>query len=188
LGYFRQGGTYDPISKQFYWATGSALFAVDCQTWAMSVINPLLIDQWFGPGTSHSIWKKTKTLGGFKCSTENGWCDGVGFTENQADQVFSGEWTLGAINMLRIFAKEYSDPSFMNEAQHMLDSVNSQLFKSETIDGKPVVGILYANKRYWIPFGWWANSLISTVSTSWTVVVEKNFNPLHLGGEYKIDY
>jgi len=103
-------------------------------------------------------------------------------------QVFSGEWTLGAINMLRVWANEYNDPSFNNEAEYMLNAVKQKLGKSDQIEGHNVTGILYANKRYFIPFGWWANPVISTVSTSWTILADGQFNPFFGGGAYKINY
>jgi len=187
LGFFRQGGYIDS-NDEYHWNEGPDSFAVDCQTWAMSVISPLLIDQWFGAGTSLNIWLTTKKLGGYNYNPVTLLADGVGFTHNEVDQVFSGEWTLGAINMLRIFAEEYSNPLYREEGQHMLNIVKAQLVRSEVIDQQNVIGVLYANKRYWIPFGWWANPVLSTVSTSWTVLVDSEYNPLHLGGEYKVNY
>ena len=41
---------------------------------------------------------------------------------------------------------------------------------------------LYANKRFRIPFGWWANPVPSLASTAWSVMADKNFNPFILGG------
>jgi len=187
LGYFRQGGSYDATGK-FNWATGDHIFSVDCQTWAMSVISPLLIDQWFGVDTSVKIWQTTKRLGGYNCDSSYKLCDGVGFTHNVNDKVFSGEWTLGAINMLRIFHNEYNRPEFAAEAKHMRDAIERDLLKTVEIDKNPVSGILYSNKRYWIPFGWWANPLISTASTGWTVMQDNDFNPFYWGGQYKINY
>jgi len=187
LGYFRQGGSYDKTTGVFNWATGDIAFAVDCQTWAMSVVSPLLIDQWYGAGTSIKVWENTKKLGGYNCQP-GGYCEGLGFTINTADHVFSGEWTLGGINMLRIFATEYNNQAFQTEAKYMRDAIEAQLIAHETIEGTPVTGVLYANKRYWIPFGWWANKLICTVSTAWTVLVDNDYNPFYLGGAYRVNY
>jgi len=183
-GYFLQGLAYDE-NDNFVWRY---TFAVDCQTWALSVLGPLLVDQWLGPRASVAIWENTKKLSGYHCNDQTGYCEGVGYTEDADKDVFSGEWTLGAINMLRIFARDYNDPSFLNEAQFMLDNVNTQLLQNENIDGVPVTGILYSNKRYWIPFGWWANNYLSTASTGWNVLVQSNYNPLHLGGAYTANY
>jgi hypothetical protein len=185
-GYFRQGGSY--YSGQFQWASDGSAFAVDCQTWLMSVVNPILIDIWFGAGTSQTIWKNTKTLGGYKCNPVTGYCAGLGFSHNQVDQVFSGEWSLGGINMLKIFAAEYSNPSFLTEAKYMRDAIETELTSSDTIDGYPVNGVLYAQRRYYIPFGWWANPVLSTASAAWAVMADRDFNPFYLGGAYRVDY
>jgi len=186
IGYFRQGGSYDPISNQFKWATGSSGFAVDCQTWVMSVVNPLLIDQWYGAGTARNIWVMTKKLGGYRYNGNT--ADGLGFSVNNNDQVFSGEWTFGGINMLRIFANIYSDSSFLQEANTMRNNIQTELFEANTVNGKAVTGIRYANKRYFIPFGWWANPILSTASTGWAALIDSNYNPFHLGGQYVVDY
>jgi len=190
LGYFRQGGVYDPTTKVFTWATGPNAFAVDCQTWCMSVINPLLIDQWFGGDASIRIWDKTKELGGFNYNPGTKKADGLGFTYNAADQVLSGEWTLGAVNMLHVFANVYPARAsqYILEASHFLNVIQDRLSMTVTINNKVCQGILYANKRYWIPFGWWANPLPSIASTAWTVMVEHGFNPFFLGGAYITHY
>jgi len=185
--YFRQGGKYDPV-KGFRWATGDALFAVDCQTWLMTVINPLLIDQWYGAGTAIKVWNTTKALGGYKYNRQTGWAEGVGFSINAVDQVFSGEWTLGGINMLRVFSKAFNDASFNHEADYMRAAITRELYTEDIIDGVKTRGVLYANKRYFIPFGWWANPLMSSASTGWTVLVDSAFNPFYLGGQYLSDY
>jgi len=152
------------------------------------VISPLLIDQWFGVGASHNIWQTTKRIGGFNCiHPTTGYCDGVGFTQNP-EQVFSGEWTLGAINMLRIFASEYNNLSYQTEAKFMRDAIENQLIGTATIGSTPVTGVKYSNIRYYIPFGWWANPLLSVASTGWTVFADNDFNPFYLGGAYKVNY
>lgn len=46
------------------------------------------------------------------------------------------------------------------------------------------LAFIYANKRYMIPFGWFANPLPSTTSTSWVIMLHYNFNPFILGGKY----
>jgi len=90
--------------------------------------------------------------------------------------------------MLYIFEKLYNNPSYKTEGDHMLQNVVNQLSLTTSIDGIEVRGIVYASKRYWIPFGWWANRLLSTASTSWTVLLESNYNPFFLGGAYLVDY
>jgi hypothetical protein len=39
------------------------------------------------------------------------------------------------------------------------------------------LGMLYASRRYTIPFGWFANPLPSMASTTWMLMVEKSYNP-----------
>lgn len=46
------------------------------------------------------------------------------------------------------------------------------------------LAFVYASKRYMIPFGWFANPLPSTTSTSWVIMLHYNFNPFKLGGDY----
>lgn len=46
------------------------------------------------------------------------------------------------------------------------------------------LAFVYASKRYMIPFGWFANPLPSTTSTSWAMMLHFNFNPFHVGGDY----
>ncbi|MDP2921698.1 MAG: hypothetical protein Q8O12_04970, partial [Candidatus Omnitrophota bacterium] len=49
---FYQGGIYR--SGKFI---PERAFAVDCQTWAISVLGPEVIDRWFGDGTAYKMWK-----------------------------------------------------------------------------------------------------------------------------------
>jgi len=44
------------------------------------------------------------------------------------------------------------------------------------------IALLYANKRVWIPFGWFANAMPATASSGWAVMVYKCYNPFILGG------
>lgn|GEM_PF-649068 len=46
------------------------------------------------------------------------------------------------------------------------------------------LGYLYASKRYLIPFGWYANPIPSTASTTWAVMLHYNFNPFSVKGDY----
>jgi len=187
LGFFIQGGSYD-VHGNWAWNMGSDNFAVDCQTWTISVIGPTTIDQWFGAGTTANIWVTTKKLGGYNYLIFDGSVQGVGYTYNTVDQVFSGEWSFGAINMLRIIAAITNNSTYANEASSMRDNINAQLTQQGTINNVQVTGINYAQKRYYIPFGWMANAILSTASTGWAVMVDSNFNPFYFGGKYMTDY
>lgn len=50
------------------------------------------------------------------------------------------------------------------------------------------LSFLYASKRYFIPFGWFANPLPSTTSTAWIIMLNYNFNPFTLGGSYEANF
>ena len=41
---------------------------------------------------------------------------------------------------------------------------------------------LYASKRYFIPFGWYANPIPSTCATAWVVMLADRFDPFGYGG------
>lgn len=178
LGYFRQGGTV--VNGQFQW---NKMFAVDCQTWVMSVIGPKKVDSWFGEKAAESIWNTTKKIGGYHYSWD-GSVDGLGFSDNSDAQCFSGEWTAGAINMLRIFTAELGDPKYAKEGDYIRSQIESYLTESQTINGVNCKAVKYANKRYFIPFGWWANPLDCIASTTWAAMLDSKFNPFFLGGHY----
>ena len=46
------------------------------------------------------------------------------------------------------------------------------------------LAFVYASKRYFIPFGWFANPIPSVTSTSWVMMLDQNFNPFKIGGDY----
>jgi len=187
LGFFVQGGTFDS-NGNWNWNTGSSDFAVDCQTWTLSVLGPNTVDNWFGAGTTANLWVTAKKLGGYNYLIFDGSVQGMGFSYNSNDQVFSGEWTFGAINMLKVLASITGNSSYSDEASNMRDNIAQQLTQTITINNVACPGVNYANKRYYIPFGWWANPLLSTASTGWAVMVDSNFNPFYLGGAYQTDY
>jgi len=182
-GFFRQGGTV--VSGQFQW---NEEFAVDCQTWTMGQLGPKMVNSWFGAKTAENIWNMTKKLGGYNYVSWSNTIDGLGFSVNGNAEAFSGEWTAGGINMLRVFASELNEPAFAAEGEHMRKQIEFKLTEDQTIDGVETRAVKYCNKRYWIPFGWWANPLDSIASTAWATLLDANFNPLHLGGGYNTTY
>jgi hypothetical protein len=184
---FRQGGRYEHLSGVWTWH-GAEQLAVDCQTWVMGAIGMDTVDGWFGKGTALKVWANTKARGGYKYDAATGMASGVGFSDNQVDQVFSGEWTLGAVAMLRVFAAETraagdaaGADKIAAEADFMRAAVASELATADAT-GNPAVK--YANTRYFIPFGWWANPIPALASTGWAVMADQGFNPLTLGGAY----
>jgi len=109
---------------------------------------------------------------------------------------FSGEWSFGGVNMLRVLANVYNDDKWTKEANWMRTKIQEQLVKSEKIPVEDegvqievdVTGVKYSNKRHFIPFGWWANPILSTASTGWAVLLDSAYNPWVLGGKYTANY
>jgi len=187
-GYFRQGGRFDRRSMQYGWGAGVPLFSVDCQTWVMSILGVPIIDQAYGVGTAAKVWEKTKQLGGYLYNPATGRVQGVGFTNTSEDEhILSGEWSFGAINLLNIFKKQYTDKSITDIATRDIADIRFSIENRLTNDisfpnGVQATAIQYSNVRYDIPFGWWANPIPSMASTGWAVMVDKNYNPFVLGG------
>jgi hypothetical protein len=180
-GIFNQGGFF--IDGVF---VPTQIFAVDCQTWAVSVLGPAWVDEVFGEGTAYRIWKKTKSLSGFY--SVDGDLMGVGFTE--ARRVLAVEWTGGAILMTRMMADHYrqTHPDWARELaadaimmRHGIEELTVRLENGS-------LAYLYANDKYFIPFGWWANRIPSTVASSWVIMNDHDFNPFVLGGGDPIPY
>ncbi|MDP2920865.1 MAG: hypothetical protein Q8O12_00655, partial [Candidatus Omnitrophota bacterium] len=154
-------------------------FAVDCQTWAISVLGPEVIDRWFGDGTAYKMWKVTKERSGY---FTNNTLRGVGFSDSH--DILSGEWTAGAVMAVRKLAFYYqkNHPEWVSELNNDAITMREgiETLKREVAPGQ--TAYLYANKRYLIPFGWWANAVLSTASTMWTYFIDKGFDPFVLGG------
>lgn len=190
LGYFRQGATYDHKTRKLDWSQeGQPTFAVDCQTWVATVLGTKAIDHALGKGTAYSIWQKTKELGQFKC-TDGSLC-GVGFSFNAKDQVLSGEWTYGAINWLRVMIADSAyDAKKLEGLKEDIHGMQMGLL-TYVVTSTPLGNstehydcVKYSDKRYFIPFGWFANPLPSLASTSWAVMIEMKYNPFHVDGVY----
>eukprot|EP01059_Diplonema_ambulator_P008688 TRINITY_DN18360_c0_g1_i1.p1 TRINITY_DN18360_c0_g1~~TRINITY_DN18360_c0_g1_i1.p1 ORF type:complete len:904 (+),score=155.60 TRINITY_DN18360_c0_g1_i1:184-2712(+) len=111
------------------------------------------------------------------------------------DDVFSAEWTLGAINFARVIVNEsgynkamldlvVKDADFMRaaiERELLADTPTQNTYDTHN-------SLLYANIRSYIPFGWWANPIPSMASTGWAVSIDSSFNPLQLFGHYSAGY
>ncbi len=204
-GTLYQGGHYDPATKEFVPTTEIEVtdtktgevkkvsgFAVDVQTWAIAFFGPAKIDEWYGKGAASKMWEATKLRGGFY---EDGILKGVGFTDHRADitnglpdpnSVLSGEWTFGAIQAVLELARSAEKngdtataKNLVAEARSMRSGVDEHL-RVELEGG--VIAYLYANKRYYIPFGWWANKIPSLASTTWSIAVDSGFDFSKLGG------
>jgi len=176
-GIFLQGGIYDPLTQIF---TPSTDFAVDVQTWGLTVLGVKTIDEWFGEGTAYQIWQNTKKRGGF---FEKGRLMGVGYTDDPSS-VISVEWTLGAILLVKELQDLYHLPDLIKDEETMRQSIE-RLKEKVIFNGVETIAYEYADRRYYIPFGWWSNKIPSITSTAWVIMNDRNFNPFVLGGGKK---
>jgi LysM repeat protein len=186
-------------------------FAVDVQTWGSTVLGVDKIDTWFGTNrypelTAYAIWQTTKQRAGyFRHGDPNDDIWGVGYTdvpsaaeippeEKPHAFIISTEWTLGAINNCLVLAAQYDDPtsphhnpafaaSLRKDADTMLTGINTVLL-DKTSRSQDTTAYYYANRRYRIPFGWYANRIDSLCSNAWAIMVANRFNPFVLGGSY----
>lgn len=179
---------FDPEDRVFYqggfYADGKfvpmKIFAADCQTWGILAMGPAWIDKYFGEGAAYGIWKNTKERAGYFNS--DGVLEGIGFTDGH--KVLSIEWTAGAILAVSSLVLEYKDshPRWARELELDIISMRQAIekYKMPLKDGS--IAYLYANKRYFIPFGWWTNPIPSLASSAWIVMIDTGFNPFILGG------
>ena len=123
--------------------------------------------------------------------------------------VLSAEWTAGAINMLRnqiAFYQSVTDAAQVATARRFVSSLQQdetamlravqQLrydnYLRADFGGRPAhyrqlvpqmnQPYLYADRRYLVPFGWYANPLPSTCATAWMVMLADRFDPLRPAG------
>jgi len=195
-----QGGhvTFD---GQYKYQQGDQAFAVDCQTWGLLVLGQKKFDAAYaGKGvTAYSVWQNAKALAGYYIG---GVLAGVGYTTSAsqngtAPDVWSGEWTWGAIFMCRKVAAEYRKAgrgdyaaSLEADAASMVQYMKQEVKVCEDdpvwCPGGGLVlpdgSYLYANKRFFIPWGWYANPIGATSSTAWAVCDDWKYNPFMLGG------
>eukprot|EP01121_Diplochlamys_sp_Union-15-3_P004193 TRINITY_DN141_c0_g2_i2.p1 TRINITY_DN141_c0_g2~~TRINITY_DN141_c0_g2_i2.p1 ORF type:complete len:663 (-),score=169.39 TRINITY_DN141_c0_g2_i2:41-2029(-) len=195
-----QGGhvTFDGV---FLPQDGPQAFAVDCQTWGLTVVGQKVFDGAYGDGQAMKVWRATKSLAGYYVGGE---LAGVGYTvsvENGTtnntgkNKIWSGEWSWGAVNLCRKLAKEYravGRDDFADELESDMKSMISLMSKpmvpceDGTWCGGGLVQVdgsyLYANDRFFIPWGWYANPIGATSSTAWAVMNDYLYNPFELGG------
>lgn len=153
--------------------------------------------------------KDKKILGvGFSDIDGNGSSDDGTYRQT----VMSSEWSAGAINMLRNMiayyagvaetsphgaaAKGYVDALRQDEAAMVeaLQQLRYDRYVTSNVEGKPqdyrelvpqfAQPYLYSNRRYLVPFGWYANPLPSTCATAWVVMLANRYDPLAYAGKY----
>jgi len=194
-----QGGhvTFD---GQYHYQQGDQAFAVDCQTWGLLVVGQKRFDASYSSKgvTAYTVWQSAKQLAGYYI---NGQLAGVGYTTSVGNgtrpDIWSGEWTWGAIFMCRKVAAEYiraGRPDWAAALNADADSMENFMKQPVTpCEDDPVWcpggglvlpdgSYLYANKRFFIPWGWYANPIGATSSTSWAVCNDWKYNPFMLGG------
>lgn len=169
--------------------------AVDCQTWGMTVMGQPRIDKNHGFGTAYNIWQDVKYYAGYFI---NGTIAGVGYTDSLSKKnhsampkhdIWSAEWTFGAINMAQVLSQQYQDAgdatkaaSLLKDAQDMYNAVTEYWPKGLRF---PDGSYVYANKRFFIPWGWFSNPISALCSTAWSVLQAQNFDPFHWAGGNK---
>jgi hypothetical protein len=167
-------------------------FAAAYQAWQA-------VKQWGGYGAG-------TTLSGVGYSDQDG--NGLGADGRYRQGVLSAEWTAGAINAVRNMIRHYESlapgaPHYA-QAQGMVRSLQQdertmlagvQQLRADRYAatapapqapaGRSMVPLpyLYASRRYYIPFGWYANPLPSTSSTAWMLMLADHFDPFGYGGE-----
>jgi hypothetical protein len=169
--------------------------AVDCQTWGMTVMGQPRMDKNFGDGTAYKVWQTTKKFAGYYKGSV---LSGVGYTDltdlNTSspvpqNDIWSAEWTFGAINMAQTLAAQYKaaghadyHDDLMKDAQSMYNEVTKLWPEGLRF---PDGSYVYANRRFFIPWGWFSNPIAATCSTAWSVLQDLNYDPFHYWGGNK---
>ncbi len=167
-----------------------------------------------GAGTTYKIWTELQKWGVYRANgTIMGvGFDDSGLAEGKKQEIMSAEWTFGAIGMLRAMTMydEYQDhhaelQGVITDMKEGLKHLSTDYYPDSAVFAKDVPqtktqkydqlvipgmnkttsqGMVYASKRYFIPFGWWANAVPSTASTAWAVMEHYPYNPFSFGGHY----
>ena len=98
--------------------------------------------------------------------------------------MISVEWTLGAILLVKELQDLYHFPDLAEDEETMRQSIEN-LKRTVILDGEETIAYDYADRRYYIPFGWWSNQIPSLTSTAWVIMNDRDFNPFVLGGGKK---
>lgn len=188
---FAQGAYYSDVDG---WIKNKE-FATDCQTWAICVLSPELIDKWFKKGVAYRLWKETREKAGVY--DNKGKLLGVDFTDYcdlkkrfpKRKPMVSYEWTGGAILAVKMLEEYYSligEREYADECRE--DRENMENFvKEESVLFKEGIAWPYASgnqKSIERPtgFGWYAppEKVLSMASTAWMALIEENINPFFL--------
>ncbi len=206
-----QGGVtvFNSAGNYFYATVNDKIpatpaFAVDVQTWGATVIasvqkdpndpnDPDLLQAMtdaYGKNVMYNMFEAAISNAAYYDDQNN--LLGVGYTTQKTTDSFyelSGEWTFGAINAAIVLADYYKNDSMQSallikQAKNMLAGVTAEASNLQGSSASPtsLLSYLYANKRTYIPFGWFSNKAPATASTGWSVMVNSCFNPFELGG------
>ncbi|MGD9950329.1 MAG: hypothetical protein AB7U29_17895 [Desulfobulbus sp.] len=154
------------------------------------------VKSWGGYGQGQQIW-------GVGFSNQDG--NGIDSEGNYRGAILSAEWSYGAITMVRNMLDHYqtisangsSDKQARQFCTFLQNDEKSMLIAMERLQlnnyiqtafpgqpshfnkliSLPTNPTLYASRRFFIPFGWYANPLPSTCATAWKVMVANRFNP-----------
>jgi hypothetical protein len=173
---FYQGGHF--IDGK--WLPNKEPFAVDVQSWAITVFGPQWIDEQFGQGTSYAMWQYLRSRSGVFSEDKD--LRGFGFT-TETDRI-SIEWTAGAILAARTLARHYriSHPDwaegFSMDAKTMRKGIEE--FRYNVRPGEDAYA--YSSMRRWIPFGWFSHrpEVLSLASTAWVYLIDTGVDPFRL--------
>jgi len=182
----------------------TSAFATDVQTWGIAAIlaDPELlraITGAYGEDCLYDMFQAAIHLGGYHVQGPDGpVLAGIGFNAQRPgapEAQLSGEWTWGAINAAILLADHYREPAradpgrvaeLLRDARLMIDGVTrlaSHDYNPLRLkDGRDWVGTLYANRRRWVPWGWYSNACPSQAATAWAFMVNAGFNPFEPAG------
>jgi len=170
-------------------------FSVETQIEALLVLGAKKFDSYYTQTTAFDVWQITKQLGGFYVNSQ---LAGVGFSQNQGANVWSGRLSLNAIIMCRRLSMDYAAMGNQPRAQSLLADATSMMkwTNSSVAPGKDGVwnsggllqvdgSYLNTNKRSFLPWwGYYANPVGATGATSWGVFIQFSYNPFELGGTF----
>jgi len=179
------GSTYKPVKLN-----EAGGIAVDCQTWGLTVVGAENFDKWYGAGEAYKVWQAAKYYAGHYI---DGKIAGVGYTDEIKNgtvkpnsKIWSAEWTFGAVNMAQVLAGDYKKMGDMTKYTSLMDDAVSMLgfMTKKYPEGLQMAdgSYVYANARFFIPWGWYANPIGALCSTAWSIMQEQEFNPFVLGG------
>lgn len=169
------------------------------------------VEKKLGADGAYNMWQQVKARAGYFDADKkiagvgftqviNPNCTAADNNTCTTHEIWTAEWSFGAALMAKTIANyvyngtdEVADGKFgelMGEAQNirknlLYNRAGHGLNNNDTVGEYADVadgGMLYANKRFFIPWGWYANAVSSLCSTSWSIMDDHDYNPFVLGG------